>query len=183
MAKQKGTGESFGQRIKLKREKMNMTRETLAHETGYKPEILEQVENDELVPPVALVIQLSRALNLNMTELENGPPGGVTKIRARSHKKRVDSYAYTALTRPGPDQHLRAYRVTIEPDQKHKGAEYHHEGEEFIFVLNGGLTIKVGDNVSVLTKGEHIHFNSDLHHELSNHTDDRTVLLVTVYVP
>ncbi|MDZ4165574.1 MAG: cupin domain-containing protein [Smithellaceae bacterium] len=183
MTKKKGTGESLGQRVKFNREKLNMTIETLAHETGYRPEVLEQVERDEMVPPVALVIQLSRTLNLNMTDLENGPSAGVTKLRARSHKKRVDSYAYTPLTRPGSDQHLRAYRITIEPNQKHKGVEYHHEGEEFIYVLKGGLAIKVGDNVSVLTKGEHIHFNSGLHHELSNPTDDKTILLVTVYIP
>jgi len=35
------------------------------------------------------------------------------------------------LPRPGEEKHLRAYRVTIDPETEHKGVEYHHEGEEF----------------------------------------------------
>lgn len=184
MAKKKTASQTFGQKIKTQREKIGMSIEELAHETGYAPEVLDKVENDGLVPPVSLVIQLSRILKLNMGELENGP-GNVekTRVRLRSHKKRVDSYAYTPLTKPTADQHLRVYQVTIDPHQEHKGVEYHHEGEEFIFVLKGGLVIKVGDNVTTLTKGGHIHFNSALRHEMSNPTEDKTVLLVAVYVP
>ena len=61
--------------------------------------------------------------------------------------------------------------------------EYHHEGEEFVFVLKGGITIEVGDNVSTLGKGESIHFNSALHHKLSNPNPETAELLVVVYVP
>ncbi len=183
MVKKKGSTETFGQKIKAQREKTGMTIERLAHETGYALEILEKVETDGMVPPVALVIQLSRILKLNMGELENGPPAAQTKLRARSHKKRVDSYAYNPLTQPSVDQRLRVYQVTIEPRQQHRGVEYHHEGEEFIFVLKGGLVIKVGDNVTTLAKGGYIHFNSSLRHEMSNPTDDKTILLVAVYVP
>lgn len=43
--------------------------------------------------------------------------------------------------------------------------------------------IKVGDNLTTLAKGDYIHFNSALRHELSNPTDDKTLLLVAVYVP
>ncbi len=183
MVKKKELPETFGLKIKAQREKIGMTIEKLAHETGYAPEILEKVETDGLVPPVALVIQLSRVMKLNMGELENGPPAAKTKLRVRSHKKRVDSYAYTPLTQPSADQRLRVYQVTIEPRQEHRGVEYHHEGEEFIFVLKGGLVIKVGDNLTTLAKGDYIHFNSALRHELSNPTDDKTLLLVAVYVP
>ena len=95
----------------------------------------------------------------------------------------MDSYAYTSLTRHGLDKHLRSYLVTIDPKTKHKGVEYHHEGEEFIYVLKGGLTIQVGENLTKLKPGESIHFNSALHHKLSNPTGETTELLVVVYTP
>jgi uncharacterized cupin superfamily protein len=63
------------------------------------------------------------------------------------------------------------------------GVEYHHEGEEFVYVIKGGLVIQVGDNVSTLAKGESLHFNSSLHHKLSNPTAETTRLLVVIYVP
>jgi uncharacterized cupin superfamily protein len=87
------------------------------------------------------------------------------------------------LSKPGPDKHLRGYLVTIEAETEHKGVEYHHEGEEFVYVLQGGITIQVGDNVTSLIQGESLHFNSALHHKLSNPHGEKAQLLVVVYVP
>jgi len=174
---------SLGQRMKAGREKMGMGIQDLALETGYLPEVLIGVEEDRTVPPVSLVLQLSRVLKLNMDELETEDDARATKRRTKSHKKRVDSYAYVPLSKPGPDKHLRGYQVTIEALTEHKGVEYHHEGEEFVFVLKGGITIQIGENVNRLAKGESIHFNSGLHHKLSNPNPEPAKLLVVVYVP
>ena len=183
MVSKKGEKQSLGERMKKGREKMGMSIEDLALETGYLPEILAGVEEDRTVPPVSLVLQLSRVLKLNMDELETEQEAKATKRRSKSHKKRVDSYAYVPLSRPGSDKHLRGYQVTIEARTEHKGVEYHHEGEEFIYVLKGGITIQIGENVTRLAGGESIHFNSSLHHKLSNPNREVAKLLVVVYVP
>jgi quercetin dioxygenase-like cupin family protein len=183
MVRKKGETKSLGQRMKNGRERMGMSIEDLALETGYLPEILREVEASRSVPPVSLVLQLSRILKLNMDELETEEETQATKRRSKSHKKRVDSYAYTPLSKPGTDKHLRGYLVTIDPLTAHKGVEYHHEGEEFVFVLKGGIVIQVGENVSKLAKGESLHFNSALHHTLSNPNPEEAKLLVVVYVP
>jgi electron transfer flavoprotein alpha subunit len=183
MARKKVEKTSLGQRMKTGREKKGMSIEDLALETGCLPEVLAGVEEDRTVPPVSLVLQLSRVLKLNMDELETQEDVLATKRRSKSHKKRVDSYAYTPLSKPGPDKHLRGYLVTIDALTEHKGVEYHHEGEEFVFVLKGGITLQVGENVSILARGESLHFNSALHHKLSNHNPEIAELLVIVYVP
>ncbi len=175
--------QSVGQRMRAGREKMGMSIGDLAMETGYLPEVLDAVEEGLSVPPVSLVLQISRVLKLNMDDLETEEASQATKRRSRSHKKRVDSYAYTPLSKPGPDKHLRGYRVTIDPLTRHKGVEYHHEGEEFIYVIRGGITIQIGENVSRLSTGESLHFNSALHHKLSNPHPELAELLVVVYVP
>lgn len=183
MVRKKGEKRSLGQRMKEGREKMGMDVSDLALETGYLPEILKGVEEDRTVPPVSLILQLSRVLRLNMDELETEEQTRATKRRSKSHKKRVDAYAYTPLSKPGPDKHLRGYLVTVDAMTEHKGVEYHHQGEEFIFVLKGEVTIQVGENVSRLAKGESLHFNSSLHHKLSNPNPEEATLLVVVYVP
>jgi len=73
--------------------------------------------------------------------------------------------------------------VTIDPETEHKGVEYHHEGEEFIYVLQGGLIIQVGQNTSTLKKGGTINFDSSISHKLSNPTGEKAELLVVIYVP
>jgi quercetin dioxygenase-like cupin family protein len=182
MVRKKDKGASIGQRAKEGREKIGLTLEEVAHETGYPLDVIKQLEEDRIVPPVSLLLQLSRVLKLSMEDADVEDVKA-SKVRKKSHKKRVDSYAYTPLTKPGDDKHMRAYLVTIDPKTEHKGVEYHHDGEEFIHVLKGGLIIQVGENVKELARGESIHFNSALRHKLSNPTGETTKLIVVVYVP
>jgi transcriptional regulator with XRE-family HTH domain len=179
----KKTEESFGGRIRRLREAKGFSLEALAHDTGYTVKFLKEVEEDKTAPPVAVVLQLGRVFKVNMDQLTENNDKEASRRRTTSHKKRVASYAYVPLTTPGEDKHLRAYRVTIDPETEHKGVEYHHEGEEFIYVLQGGLTISVGQNTSSLKKGKCISFDSSLSHKLSNPTREKTELLVVIYLP
>ena len=174
---------SLGEKMKKAREKKGWSIDDLAREAGYPANVLKSVEADKLIPPVALILQLSRTLKLNMEA--DAPAAGkkASANRVTSHKKRVASYAYSSLTEADSKSHLRAYLVTIDAGVEHRGVEYRHEGEEFIYVLKGGLVIQVGANVTVLSKGGSIHFNSGLHHKLSNPTAEATKLLVTIYTP
>jgi len=182
MPKVKEHKKSFGQSIKVYRESRKLSIKDLAHETGYPADLLEKVEKDEATAPVALVLQLSRTLKVDVAQL-NGDENKKASSRVKSQKKRAGSYAYTQLTKSGADKHLGAYLVTIEPNTAHEGVEYHHEGEEFVYVLKGKLSISVGKNTSLLSPGECIHFNSALHHALSNPSSDKTELLVVLYIP
>src|SRR5208283_1196754 len=179
----KKTEESFGGRIRRLREAKGLSLDVLSHDTGYTVDFLKEIEEGKTAPPVAVVLQLGRVLKVDMDQLQENRNKEASKQRTKSHKKRVASYAYTPLTQPGEEKHLRAYRVTIDPVTEHKGVEYHHEGEEFVYVLDGGLTIQVGQNITSLKKGGSIHFNSALHHKLSNPTREKAELLVVIYVP
>jgi len=182
MVKAKDKKKSFGQSIKAYREDRKLSIKDLAHETGYPADLLEKVEKDETTPPVALVLQLSRTLKVDV-EILDSDENRKASSRVKSQKRRAGSYAYTQLTKASSDKHLGAYRVTIEPNTAHEGVEYHHEGEEFIYVLKGRLSIAVGKNTSLLERGECIHFNSALHHALSNPSDEKAELLVVLYIP
>jgi quercetin dioxygenase-like cupin family protein len=174
---------SLGERMKKAREKKGWSIDDLAREAGYPANILKSVEADKLMPPVALILQLSRTLKLNMEAEAPAEGKKASANRVKSHKKRVASYAYSSLIEADAENHLRAYLVTIDAGVEHHGVEYRHEGEEFIYVLKGGLSIQVGANVTVLSKGDSIHFNSGLHHKLSNPTTEEAKLLVTIYTP
>ena len=183
MRKIRKSAASLGERMKKAREKKGWSIDDLAREAGYPANVLKSVEADKVMPPVALILQLSRTLKLNMEADDPAEGKKASNNRAKSHKKRVASYAYSSLTEADAKNHLRAYLVTIDASVEHQGVEYRHDGEEFIYVLKGGLTIQVGANVTVLSKGDSIHFNSGLHHKLSNPTPEATKLLVTIYTP
>jgi hypothetical protein len=83
MAGEKAGKGSLGRQMKNGREKQG----DLARETGVLPAVLAGVEADLTVPPVSLVLQLSRVLKLNMDELETEEEIKATRRRFRSHKK------------------------------------------------------------------------------------------------
>ena len=67
--------------------------------------------------------------------------------------------------------------------KEHKGVGYQHDGEEFIYVLNGKIEISVGDHVNTLKKGESLHFNSGIKHKIKNTGKKDAELVVLVYSP
>jgi len=73
--------------------------------------------------------------------------------------------------------------ITIEPKQTHKPVAYKHEGEEFIFVMEGDLQLSLGNRTHHLSPGESIHFNSDTPHKLKSISDEQTRCLVVLYTP
>ncbi len=180
--KKKGE-ESFGERVRRLREAKGIGMEALSNDTGYPEDFLEDIEDDKIAPPVAVVLQLNRVLNVDTDQPQGARGNETARKRKTSHKKRVASYAYESLTVPGEQKHLNAYRVTIDPETEHKGVEYHHEGEEFIYVIQGGLKIQVGQKTSTVKQGGCINFDSSISHKLSNPTKEKAELLVVVYVP
>ncbi len=175
--------ESFGERVRKLRKARRISLEDLARDSGYPQDFLADIEEGRAAPPVAVVLQLSRILHVDMERLQGERGREAAQKRASSHEKRVASYAYKPLSTPGEKRHLGAYLVSIDAGTEHKGVEYHHEGEEFIYVLRGGLRIKVGGKTTALKQGASISFDSSLPHELSNPGREKAELLVVLYVP
>ncbi|MCP4574763.1 MAG: cupin domain-containing protein [Deltaproteobacteria bacterium] len=180
----KTTGEqgSFGAKIQKIRKSRDWTVESLAKATGQTPEFLTLVESDKMSPPVSFLLRLAGALGVDPgTFLSREEQTAIRDQRAQAFIKRTKSYSYETLTPGAEESHLRAFMVTIESHHAHKPVEYRHEGEEFIFVMEGDLEFVLGGKPHVLKKGESIHFNSDIPHKLKSLSNEPTRCLVMLY--
>jgi transcriptional regulator with XRE-family HTH domain len=173
---------SLGTRIRRVRQSKDMSLKIMANETGLSVDYLMQVENDEVIPPVAVLLTLGRALELESGELLKDEEEAAQK-REEAVRKRTDHYSYRVLTSESRHKHLKGFRVGIEANSDLDGPGYQHEGEEFIYVLSGQVQVKVGDHVNDLAQGESLHFNSSLVHKLRNIGDEDCELLVVLYTP
>ena len=172
----------FGENIRTLREAHNWSVEALAKATGQTPEFVKQVEADEISPPVSFLVSLAGALSIDPgTFLHKEEKAVIRDQRAKAFYKRTKNYSYETLTPGAENSHLRAFMVTIESQHAHKPVEYKHEGEEFIFVMEGDLEFSLGGKVHVLKQGECIHFNSDIPHKLKSLSNDPTRCLVMLY--
>ena len=173
---------SFGAKIQKIRKSLDWTLESLAKATGQTPEFMALVESDKTSPPVSFLLRLAGALGVDPgTFLNREEQTAIRDQRAQAFIKRTKSYSYETLTPGAEESHLRAFMVTIESHHAHKPVEYRHEGEEFIFVMEGDLEFVLGGKPHVLKKGESIHFNSDIPHKLKSLSNEPTRCLVMLY--
>lgn len=174
----------LGSEIRRLRTKSGLSLEELAKQTGLSEDYLVRIEQEAEIPPVGAMLQISRVLSLDAGKLLTRAEAEDRKRRKReSFEKRKRSYAYKTLAPGGTTMHLKAFLVTIDPRQDHAMVEYRHEGEEFVYVLEGKVNVTVGENRYRLTKGKSLHFNAAIPHMLRNPGDVRTELIVVLYTP
>ena len=172
----------IGGKIKHVREGKKVPLERIANETGFSVAYLKQVEAGKAIPPVGAILQLARALEIDSASLLKETDPKIER-RIKVHTQRTANYAYTTLTPGAENKHLKAFKVLVEAQQDHEGVDYHHEGEEFDYVLSGKVQVTVGEHVNTLSAGESLHFNSGIPHTLKNIGDERAELLVVIYTP
>ncbi|MBN1932027.1 MAG: FAD-binding protein [Desulfobacterales bacterium] len=176
--------DEFGIQIRKLRESHNWSIENLAKATGQPPEFIEQVESNRIVPPVSFLLGLARALDVDPgTFLRDEEKTMIQDQRTKAFIKRTQNYSYQTLTPGAENQKLRAFMVTIESKQDHKPVAYKHEGEEFVFVMEGDLELTLGRKKHQLKAGESIHFNSEVPHKLKSLSDEPTRCLVVLDTP
>ncbi len=171
-----------GKKIKKVRTQKKISFDQIANETGISIDDLKKVEAGKMMPPVGTLLQIARVLGVDSGFLLKEQESGL-RSRVRAYTKRTDNYAYTTLTPGAENKHLKAFKVTIDPMEEHKGVGYQHEGEEFTYVLSGNVEILVGEHVNSLGEGDSLHFNSGIRHNLRNTGEKTAELLVVIYGP
>jgi len=172
----------FGAKVCKLRQDHGWSVEDLAEKTGQDPEFIEHIENGEFSAPVSFLLRLAKAMNIDPgTFLRKEEKDIIRGQRSTAFTRRTRNYAYQTLTPGAENDHLRAFLVTIEAKQTHKPVEYKHEGEEFIYVLEGELELTLRGTRHHLKTGESIHFNSEIPHKLKSLSNQDTRCLVTLY--
>ena len=173
--------DTVGVKIKKARLDKKITLEQMANETGLSINLIKSIESGDKQPSVSQILQISKALEIDSSLLLKD--SNLEKAMYKIFKERTENYAYETLTPGAEKKHLRAFRISIEAMQEHKGISYQHEGEEFIYVLKGHVEVTVGENVNTLHWGESLHFNSGINHKIKNISSTVVELIVVLFTP
>ena len=175
--------EPIGKRLMNLRKERGLTLKNLANETGLSQQYISSVEKGEKIPPVSVLLQLSRALEIDSSILLRGEQESSDKETSEAYQKRTEAYTYETLTPEARHKHLKAFKIFIDPETVHKGVSYQHLGEEFHYVIKGKIEVMVGENKNILSPGQCLHFNSSIVHKLRNIGKEKAELLVVLYTP
>jgi transcriptional regulator with XRE-family HTH domain len=180
-----------GEKIKELREDKAMTLEAVAKRTGLSASVLSQIENHMISPPLGTLIKLAKALGVTVGAFfHEGPEEPFCLVR--HHERNVTSrfastegvsygYSYESLGYAKKDRKMEPFVVTLTPAEVPHVDPNQHTGEEFIFVLEGQVEIKLSDHTDVLEPGDSIYYNANLPHVVACHGDKPAKIVAVIY--
>ena len=182
----------IGGKIKDLRERNFYTLHDLAAKTGISKSVLAEIESDEVMPPVATLLKLARALNIGMAHFfkDEAPVEQVSVTRAGErlsvkrrphHRDGEVDYIYESLEARMPGKHMEPLLVEFVPMETAEMVFTSHEGEEFLFLLDGKLEFRTNDRVEILSAGDALYFDSALNHSFRSLTEAPARAVVVVW--
>jgi transcriptional regulator with XRE-family HTH domain len=166
---------SVGARVRAVREQKALSLEDVAQRTGFLKSTIAQIESGEILPPLGDLVKLARALEMKMGYLlVQGESKPYTVVHKKNRKpisrfgsQKTIRYGYSceSLAPEKQDRNMEPFLVTLEPT-KEEEAPSTHEGEEFIFVLEGEIEVLLGEKRELLQREDSIYYDSSLPHRV-----------------
>ena len=161
-----------GERIKKLREAQGLSRERVSFLAGVPEESLADYEEGRAVPSIGVVIKISRVLGFKAEGMFQGGATvseSITICRAgeslAGEQGNTDqSYGYISLTRPGTGGHIMApFLLSFDPKIP-AGAPITHEGQEFVYILEGSIELFYDGKTHLLKQGDSAYINASKPH-------------------
>ena len=179
----------LGERIQEARKMRGLTVKDISSRTGIDVAILKRIESGEVIPPLGQLIKLGKALDMQMGYfISPGVDKPVTVVRADQRqsisrygekKSEQHGYYYESLAPEKGNRLMEPFIVTLLPTDAEEFSS--HDGQEFLFVLEGEMKVQVGDQVELLRTGDAIYYDSNQPHLVKSAGDSKTRILAVLY--
>ena len=185
----------LGTKITTLRTSHHLSSQDLADRCGCDVSVIEELEAGELPPSLAPLIKITRALGVRLGTLmdddENLGPAyidraqmeEVAKVKTLEPASDAGDLSSFSLAAGRPSRHMDPFIITVDPS----GATDHelvgHEGEEWLFGMEGSIEIEYGKDVYVLHPGESIYYDCIVPHQVRAHDGQKAKFLAVVYTP
>jgi transcriptional regulator with XRE-family HTH domain len=179
MTQEKTTGNKgdlakrIGIKLKELRKSMGLSMRQLAEETGLSPPLFSRIENGLVMPSISTLQEIANALKVDIgyffkKEEERGyviTRQGSRRISyARRGLKRKITYGLEILAEGMENPFMEPCIVTefARPYEDFQLAK--HDGQEFVYVLEGRLELTLGEKKFALNRGDAAYFIGDIPH-------------------
>lgn len=159
----------YGERIRQAREWRGISLDEVALKTGIDKAFLERAEAGEAILPLGALIKLATALSLRLADVISKGQESFTVVHSgegrklqRFGKPEDGGYSYESLAPNKKGKTMEPFLVTLYPNQTLSASS--HEGQEFIFVLDGEVAVTLLGETRHLVKGDAIYYDSTDEH-------------------
>lgn len=172
-SREKNLEVAIGRQVRELRKRQRMTGSDLAAQTGLSVGMLSKIENGVISPSLNTLQVLADALRVPLVQLFKGyeEPRGAMHVKAGAAVE-----VERAGTRAGHQYHLLGHigsnnsGVVVEPymivlsTESDRFPTFQHEGIELLFMLEGTIDYRHGDQIYRLEPGDSLLFDADSPH-------------------
>ena len=187
---------SVGSKIKGIRETKNLSVEEIAERSGLSIDQISSIENGQTLPSLGPLIKIARALGVRLgTFMDDNDDLGPIVCRAADREKDSSiSFSndatdarkhmeYHPLAQQKVGRHMEPFVIDINPEDNPDFQLSAHEGEEFIYVMQGEVEIVYGKETYNLKEGDSIFYDSIVKHHVHGAPGKSAKILAVVYIP
>ncbi|MEQ1949763.1 MAG: XRE family transcriptional regulator, partial [Bryobacteraceae bacterium] len=181
----------LGPKIRQLRLRKKIALVDLGKHTGLSPSLLSQLENGKLVPTLPTLARIAMVFDVGLDYFfgEKRRQKMFSVVRAGERMRfpeRADApdpaYFFECLAFAAPGKGMQAYLADFSSTSGRAPAEHFHDGTEFLFVLDGSLTIHFQGEDHELCVGDSLYMDSSEPHSYKGNPD-RGAKAVVVTLP
>lgn len=185
--------ERVGARVRRHREQGKVSVEELAERTGIAPEHIRRIEERDDYASLGPLLRISRGLGVRLGDFIDGERISdplVTRLADRHQDILAHTEAdapaamrYYSLGRGKAGRHMEPFYIELLPDGGGERPRSSHEGEEFIVVISGHVTVYYRDEAIVLNPGDSIYYDSVVPHYVGAAGSRKAEIYAVLYLP
>ena len=162
----------IGERIKRLRLKKSMGLVELGRHTGLSASFLSQLETGRVVPTLRNLARIAMVFSKDLSYFFETEPQAMFRVHRRRERVRLPqtgvdepTYFFESLGYMVPDRHMDPYFAEFVPiDSSHEPRAHVHPGYEFLYVFEGELALRHGDQQANLEPGDAVYFDASTPH-------------------
>lgn len=179
---------TIGERIKKKRNEKGFSLRELAGKVDLSASFLSQIEQGKASPSIENLKKIANYLEVKVSYLieEEDEALGSFHIKKEDRKyvESIDSKTSIALlTSSKIEKNMEPIMYEIKPGGESGRGFFNHNGEEFIYIVEGTLDIYIEDQLTTLNEGDSFYFKSSLNHRFKNNGKKLTKAILIVTPP
>ena len=158
-------------RLRGLRDAMDWSEDDLAAKTGITAALVRDYESGGIEIPVSFLTDVAHAAGVSLTELITGADAHLhnyaitPKGQGLSVRRRKD-YDYWSLAARMDNRIMEPFLVRVPPKEQKDLTFNSHNGQEFIYMLEGRLELWMSETAHILEPGDCIIFDSHIPHAL-----------------
>lgn len=184
----------IGKKITSLRKEKSISIEELSENSSISASQIESIENGDLLPTLPMIVDICRSLNINADKLLDGVEDISITITHKNPTSNEIKESTSRISLSKEDSTLKYFSLAptktnrvmdpfvIELDAESYGEVSTHEGEEFVYIIHGDITLKYGDESYELKAGDSIYYDSVVPHQFKSNSE-RAKLVAVVYKP